>query len=106
MILMRMGGDDAQHILALLRQIADVGHDEVDARRVGLAAEQHAAIDDDPLAVVGRAEAIGVEIHADLARPAQRQEDQFVVAFGEFIRRRLALRVRRCGRGSASGRAW
>ena len=75
-----MGGDDAQHILALLRQIADVGHDEIDARRVAFAPEQHAAIDDDPLPVIARAKAIGVEIHADLARPAQRQEDQFVAA--------------------------
>ena len=46
---------------------------------VAFAPEQHAAIDDDPFAVVRRAEAIGVEIHADLARPAERQEDQFVV---------------------------
>ena len=47
---------------------------------VAFAPEQHAAIDDDPLPVVRRPEAIGVEIHADLARPAQRQEDQFVAA--------------------------
>src|SRR6202000_1231030 len=58
---------------------ADVGHDDVDTRRRGLAPEQYAAIDDDPLPVVGRAEAISVEIHPDLARSAERQEHKFVL---------------------------
>ena len=46
---------------------------------VGLAPEQHAAIHHDPFALVGRAVAVGVEIHADLAGAAERQEDEFVV---------------------------
>ena len=87
MVLMGVGGDDAQHVLAPLGEKRDIGHDEVDAGRGCLAAEQHAAIDHDPLRVVGRPEAIGVEIHADLARPAQRQEDEFVVTRYEPSRR-------------------
>ncbi len=78
MILMRMGGDDAQDILVLFGQETHIGHQHVDARHAAFAPEQHAAIDDDPLPVIGRAEAIGVEIHADLARSAKRQEDQFI----------------------------
>src|SRR3954471_6803217 len=82
MILMGMGGDDAQHIVAPLHQIADVGQDQVHARRIALAPEQHAAIDNDPAPVILRAIAIGIEIHADLARAAKRQEDQFVLFDG------------------------
>ena len=74
-----VGGDDAQNILAPFHQVADVGQDQIHARRIALAPEQHAAIHDDPLPVVGRAIAIGVEIHPDLARTAQRQEDQLVL---------------------------
>src|SRR4051812_13917528 len=79
MILMGMGGDDPQHILPPLRQIADVGHDQIHARRHALAPEQHAAVHNDPLAVALRPEAISVEVHADLARSAQRQKDQFIL---------------------------
>ena len=79
-IFMSVGEHDGQNILALLGEIADIGHDEVDARRRALAAEQHAAIDHDPLAVVRRAETIGVEIHADLTRATKREQYEFVVA--------------------------
>src|SRR6185436_743399 len=95
MVLMGMSSDDAQHIFPLLHQIADVGHNQVHARRVAFTAEQHAAIHNDPLAVVRRPKAIGIEIHADLARTAQRQEHQLVlrrepILFGHY---RLALRA-------------
>ena len=79
MILMRMGQHDAQHVLALLRQIADVRHDQIDARRVGLRARTSRRNRPRSIAGVGRAEAIGVEIHADLARAAKRQENEFVI---------------------------
>ena len=78
MILVRMGGDNGQHIFGLFGQKADIGHDDIHAGCGGFAPEQHAAIHDDPFAPRWRAKAIGVEIHADLARAAKRQEDQFV----------------------------
>jgi hypothetical protein len=52
--------------------------DHLDARR-RLVAERHAQVDDDPLPVVRRPVAVEVEVHADLVRPAERQEDEFVV---------------------------
>ena len=60
---------------------AGIGQDDLDAGR-GLVAEGHAQVDHDPLAGVGRAEAVQVEVHADLVRPAERQEDEFVVWIG------------------------
>src|SRR5262245_20205021 len=85
MVFMGMGGDNAQHILALFGEIADIGHAQVHARRMALALEQHTAIDNDPLPVIGGAETIGVEIHPDFARPAQRQEDQLVLRKALFF---------------------
>ena len=79
-IFMRVGGDDAEHILAPFGKEGNVGHDNVDARRHRLFPKQHTAIDHNPFALVGRPETIGVEIHADLARPAKREQDQLVVA--------------------------
>jgi hypothetical protein len=55
-----------------------IRQDDLDAGR-RLVAEGHAQVDHDPLAIVGRAKAVQVEVHADLVRPAQRQEDEFVV---------------------------
>ena len=56
------------------------GRIDLDARR-RLVAEGDAEVDDDPLASVRRAEAVEIEVHADLVRPAERQEDEFVVRF-------------------------
>ncbi|MNR24070.1 hypothetical protein D3C85_1411270 [compost metagenome] len=67
---------DAQDGLAF--QEGGIGHDHVHAGRRRVA-EGHADIDENPLAVVRRAKAIGVQVHADLVRAAQRQEDEFVV---------------------------
>ena len=52
------------------------------ARRRAFAAEHYSAIHDDPLPVVRRPEAIGIEVHADLARAAQREEDKLVMTAG------------------------
>ena len=41
-----------------------------------LAAEGDAHVDDEPLAVVGRAIAVEIEVHADLAHAAKRHEHE------------------------------
>ena len=79
---MRMRRNDRDNVLALFREETDVGHNEIDTWRSGFASEQNAAIDNDPLAVIWRTVAIGVEIHADLSRTAKRQEDQLIVTIG------------------------
>src|SRR5690606_25914319 len=43
-----------------------------------IVAEGHAEIDDDPAAVILGAVAIEVQVHADLAGPAEREEDEFI----------------------------
>ncbi len=93
MIFMRVGQHDGTHVFALFGKVADIGHDEIDAGRGALAAEHHAAIDDDPIAIIGRTIAIGVEIHPDLARAAERQEDEFIVAQNRHQLVFLALRA-------------
>ena len=79
---MRVREHETADVLLQLREVADVRHDEIDTGVGPFAAEQHAAIDDDPFAVVGRPVAIGVEIHADFARAAEGQENQLGVAAG------------------------
>ena len=65
--------------VALFLEEGDVRQDEVDARQVR-PGEGDAAIDDDPVAVVRRPEAVEAQIHADLADAAERHEDQFGLA--------------------------
>jgi hypothetical protein len=77
-ILMGVGQHDAEDVVGVLLDEAGVRQDNLDAGR-GLVAEGHAEIDHDPLAGVRRAEAVEIEVHADLVRPAQRQEDELVV---------------------------
>ncbi|MNX80295.1 hypothetical protein D3C86_1119500 [compost metagenome] len=75
-VLMGVRQHDAQDVLAF--QEGGIGHDHVHAGRGGIA-EGHADVDENPFAVMRRAKAIGVEVHTDLVRAAQRQEDEFVV---------------------------
>src|SRR5262249_8205122 len=77
MILVRVREHDAEKIAALLLQVANVRHDEIDAgqRVVG---ESNPEIDRDPLPAVLLAEAVDREIHADLADPAKRSEHEFI----------------------------
>ena len=79
-----------------------VGQDDLDARR-GLVAEGHAEIDHDPLAGVRRAEAVEIEVHADLVRPAERQEDELVVRGSVLI---AAAQAWDCGGRFRAGRGW
>ena len=79
MVLVRMGDEDAEQVLALLLDEAQVRIDEVDAGQMLLAAEAHAAIDQDPLPARVRPEAVERGVHADLAEAAEGNEDQFVL---------------------------
>ena len=68
-ILVRMGEHDPDQIgLALLDEI-QIGEDQFGAR-VFIGAKGHAQIDHQPLAIA----AIEVDVHADLARSAERQK--------------------------------
>src|SRR3546814_12856959 len=78
MVLMGMGQDDAEKILAPLLYEADVRHEDVDARR-RLVAERNAEVDHQPFAV----DRIEIEIHPDLVRAAERQEAEIVCLYGE-----------------------
>jgi hypothetical protein len=71
MILMRMGNHEATQPVAPFGDEAGIWHHDFDLGQGG-APEADAAIDRKPCAVA----AIEVEIHADLARPAKRQEGQ------------------------------
>ena len=75
-IFMRMGEHDAVEARLFRGDEADVGKHHIDAG-VRLLAELDAEIDHQPVPVIGGARAIAIAVHADLARAAQRQEDEF-----------------------------
>ena len=75
-----MGQNDTQQILAPLGDELGIGRHDIDAGQA-LVGEGDAEVDHQPLA----AEAVEIEVHADLAGPAQRQEDQLVGV--EILRR-------------------
>ncbi len=72
MILMPMRQHDAEQVVQPLLDKLQVGQDQVDAGIVGRA-KDHAAIDHDPLAVA----AIEVDVHANLTRATEREEEEF-----------------------------
>ena len=74
MVLMRVGDDQADQLVAPVGDEARVGHHHVDLGMFG-PAEADAAIHRQPCA----AAAVEVEVHSDLAGPAQRQEGQIRV---------------------------
>ena len=69
---------DAGEVGAVLLDEAHVGEDHVDAGIVLALGEGDAAVDHQPLARVGRPEAVEVGVHADLAEAAQRHEYELV----------------------------
>ncbi len=77
MILVRVREHDAEKIAALLLQVADVRHNEIDARQ-RVVGESNPEIDRNPLPAMLVAEAVDREIHADLADPAKRREHEFI----------------------------
>ena len=71
MILVAMGDDDPQHLLAIRLQVRDVRDDVVDPRQL-LIREHQAAVDhDDVVAVLD-----GIHVLADLPQAAQGDELQ------------------------------
>ena len=78
MILMGVGQHQADQVLALLFEEADVGHDQVDAGQMLLVAKGHAEIDRQPRSLMAVAETIDRQVHADLADTAERRKGQFI----------------------------
>ena len=78
MILMRMGQHDRVELLAAFFDKFQIGEDQVDAR-VLVPRKGHAQIDHQPPALA----TVEVDVHADFARAAKREEQQFV--FGSEI---------------------
>ena len=73
MVLVRMGDDDAGEIGLALLDEGRIGHHHLDSGH-GVVAEGDAEIDHQPFSGM----AVEVEVHADLARAAQRHEQQLV----------------------------
>jgi hypothetical protein len=79
-ILVRVRDDDAEEVVALALDEAQVREHEVDAGKLLFAAETHAAVDEDPLAAPWRPEAVQRRVHADLAEAAEGHEHELVLA--------------------------
>ena len=78
MVFMGVGQHEADQVLALFFQEADVGHDQVDAGQMLLVAKGDAEIDREPGALMAVAEAVDRQVHADLADAAERRKGQFI----------------------------
>ncbi len=78
MVFVGVGQHQADQVLALFLQEADVGHDQIDARQMLLIAKRHAEIDRKIRALMAVAEAIDRQVHADLADAAERRKRQFI----------------------------
>ena len=75
-VFVRVGQHDPEQVrLALLDEV-EIGEDQFGAG-VFVGAEGHAQVDHQPLAVA----AVEVDVHPDLARPAERAEQQFITGF-------------------------
>ena len=71
MVLVAVGEDDPGELVLLLLDELQLGQDQVDARVIGVG-EGQPEVDHQPLA----AAAVEVDVHADLARPAERAEQE------------------------------
>ena len=89
MVLVGMGDDDADQVLAALLDEGGIGHHDLDARH-RVVAEGDAEIDHQPLAGM----AVEIEVHADLAGTAQGEEQELVVRGNchERLRRHISSR--------------
>src|SRR3546814_7386126 len=76
MVFMAVGEDDAEQVRLALLDEGDVGQDELDPG-IGGIGEGEAEIDHHPFALG----AIEIDVHADLARAAKREEEEFVAGF-------------------------
>ena len=75
---MGVGDDDAGEVRALLLEVGDVGKDHVDAGQSSCASKAMPKSTASQVRSSARTEAVEAEVHADLADPAERQEDEFV----------------------------
>ena len=98
MVLMAVGEDDAEQVGAILLDEGEVGQDQLDPRIIGIG-EGQAEIDHHPFALA----AVEIDVHADLARAAEREEQEFFAGF------HVVIHFRHCdpgeGRGKQSSRA-
>ena len=78
MVFVGMGQHQADQVLALFFEKADIGHDQIDAGQMLLVAKGHAEIDRQPGALMAVAEAVDRQVHADLADAAERRKGQFI----------------------------
>ena len=76
MVLMAVGEDDAEQIVAALLDEGEIGQDQLDARISGIG-EGQAEIDHHPFALA----AVEIDVHADLARAAEREEEELLAGF-------------------------
>jgi hypothetical protein len=93
MVLMAVGEDDAEQVLAPLLDEGEIGQDQFDAG-IGRIGEGEAKVDHDPFALA----AVEIDVHANLAGAAEREEEQFLAGFHG------SLTVTR--RPGSAGRAW
>ena len=75
-VLVGMGDHQTDQLVLAVGDEAGIGHHDLDFRQFA-AAEADAAIHGEPFFVACDAPAVQVEVHANFARPAQRQEGQF-----------------------------
>ena len=71
-IFMAMRKDDAAHMLAILKQVRNVGDDDVDAQQLSFRKHEACVNHDDVVAI-----ADGHAVHTELAHPTQRNYVQF-----------------------------
>ena len=76
MVFVAVGEDDTQEVLAAFLDEGEIGEDKLDARVSGVG-KGHAEVDHDPFAVA----AVEVDVHADLARTAEREEEELFTGF-------------------------
>ena len=77
MVLVAVGDEERQNVVAVLAQVGDVGQHEVDAQHL-VARERKPAVDDHDLAAV----LDDRHVLADLAHPAERDDLQGVFIHG------------------------
>ena len=79
-VFVRVGDEDAHHVLPARAQPGDVGHDQVHAGRRIHVREGHAEVHDDQLLLTRGAVAIDIGVHPDLSRASQREVDEAIGA--------------------------
>src|SRR5262245_28066552 len=79
MVLVCMSKNQTSDVVALFHQVADVGEDQINARKTFLRSKGHAKVDSQPSAPTFVAETVNRQIHADLANSTERRKHQFLL---------------------------